>query len=570
MQINEVIRAALAEREVDLLIKNAQVVDVLSADIFETDVAIYGGYIVGFGNYKAKTILDIKGRYLAPSFIDGHVHIESSMITLPEYARVVVPHGTSAVIIDPHEIANVLGIEGINYMLRSSEELPLSVYLMLPSCVPATNLETSGARLSSGDLALLIDHPRVLGLAEMMNFPGVLSRDQEVLNKIIIARHKLVDGHAPGLSGQQLNAYISAGIYSDHECVSAEEALEKSRKGMYIMVREGSTAKNLAELLKVVTPQNSRRFFFVTDDKQPEDLLEEGHIDYLLKLAVEHHLDPIVAIQMATINAVEYFGLKGTGAVAPGYEANLVVLEDLKKFRVNLVFKDGEIVAEAGEVNPFEVKWPSPVVRGTVNIDMASLRDIGIKAKSEQVKVIEVIPDQIVTKKVIEKALVKDGLVVSDTQRDILKIAVVERHLASGNIGLALVKGFGLKEGAIASSVAHDSHNIVAVGVKDRDITRAVEAIKEMSGGQVVVRNNEVLANVPLPVAGLMSESPAQDVAGQVRQLNEAAQKIGCKLTNPFMTLAFLALPVIPELKITDKGLVDVTRFEVISLFGKD
>jgi len=567
MSLEEMIEVGRGERKSDLLIKDAQVVDVLSGEVLLTNVAVHGGRIVGFGDYRAQKVIDIQGAYLCPGLIDGHVHVESSMVTIPEFARAVVAKGTTTVVIDPHEIANVLGIEGLNYMLRSSEHLPLSVYLMLPSSVPTTHMETAGAELSSGDLYLLMAEPRVLGLAEMMNYPGVLSRDFEVLSKIKIARGKRIDGHAPGLSGKDLCAYIDAGIRSDHECTTAKEAAEKLRLGMYIMVREGSTAKNLKELLKVVTPANSRQFFFVTDDRHPGDLVAEGHIDHLIRLAIAEGLDPIIAVQMGTINAAEYFGLGEVGAVALGFVADLIVADDLESFNVVKVFKEGHLVAEEGKIHPFRKELPSRVIRSSVNIDLASLADIKIKAEGQRMRVVEIIPGQISTRHLLLQPKIENGFAVADLERDILKIAVVERHLSSGNIGLGFVKGFGLKAGAMASSVAHDSHNIIVVGTNDADMTTAVLQIKLLRGGQVVVADGQVLAEVALPIAWLMSDHPVEVVAEQVVKLNEAAKELGCAAPNPFTLLSFLALPVIPELKITDKGLVDVVKFELVSLW---
>lgn len=570
MELEELIAVARGGRPADLLIKNANVIDVLSGDIFETGVAVFRGRIAGFGDYRARTTIDAGGRYLSPGFIDGHVHVESSMLTPAEYARSVVPHGTTAIVADPHEIANVLGIEGINYMLRSSEHLPLGFFVMLPSCVPATDMETSGAVLSSGDLALMIGEPRVLGIAELMNYAGVIRGDHEVLNKVRLGltAGKRVDGHAPGVSGKELSAYVGAGIKSDHESIAASEALEKLRLGMYVMVREGTNAKNLKELTRIVTPRNNRQFLFVTDDESAEDLLEVGHIDHLLRLAVVEGLDPVMAVQMATINAAQYFKLEDRGAIAPGYRADLVLLDDLSAFRVAAVMNGGKVVARDGEALPFEAHGPKRSVRSTVNVDVASLDDLRIPARGGAVRVIEVVPDQIVTNKLAMEAPVRLGSFTSDPSRDLLKVAVVERHMASGNIGLGFARGFGLKHGAIASTVAHDSHNIIAVGVEDADLKQAVLEIKGMKGGLVVVAGGRVLASLDLPIAGLMSDKPARDVAKGVRAAIEAAGSLGCRLRNPFMQISFLALPVIPELRITDKGLVDVARQKLVSAYA--
>ncbi len=566
--MEETISVARGLKPADLLLAGARVVDVLSGGIIRTDIAIHAGRVAGLGSYDAKERLDLDGRYLCPGFIDGHLHIESTMLIPPEFTRAVLPHGTTAVVADPHEIANVLGIEGINYMLRSSEGLPLTIYLMLPSCVPATSMETSGAELSSGDLALMLPRDRVLGIAEMMNFPGVLAADREVLNKIRIAKDRRVDGHAPGLSGKDLAAYITAGIHSDHECTTAAEAREKLRAGMYIMVRQGSTEKNLSELAGIITPENSRRFMLVSDDRNPGDLLREGHVDQLVRLAIEAGVPPLTAVQMATINTASYFGLKDAGAVAPGYRADFTVLEDLEQVTVSMVLHGGRVVAEGGEAQPFAAGDPGRMLRGTVNIDYKSLKRMEVRAEGERMKVIGIIPGQITTAKLEEEPLVEDGLAVADPRRDLLKIAVVERHMASGNMGLGFVHGLGLRGGAVATSVAHDSHNIIVVGADDADMRRAVLAVEKENGGAAVVSGEEVLAVLPLPVAGLMSTRPAAEVAAAAEDLKEAASGLGCVLDDPLTALSFLALPVVPALKITDRGLVDVERFRLVGLFG--
>lgn len=562
------IKIAKGEAIADRLLKNAKVVNVLSGEIHEEDVAIAHGRIVGFGDYKAKEIIDLKGLYLAPGFIDGHIHLESTMVTPVEFARKVVPLGTTAVVTDPHEIANVLGLDGLRYILKASSNLPLDIYIMIPSCVPATDMETSGAHLGAHELSLLIGEDRVLGLGEMMNFPGVVGIDPEVMKKIKIARKKIIDGHAPLLSGKDLNAYISAGIRSDHECTRLEEAREKLRKGMWIMMREGTTEKNMEDILPLINPANSRRCLFVSDDRHPADLLQYGHLNYLLKKAVGLGLDPILAIQMVTINPAEYFHLEGQGAIAPGYRADLTVVEDLKEFRIRKVFKDGILVAEDGKLIAHEKKPERIIIRSTMNLEPGRTKNLKVRSEGERVKVIEVIPGQVLTKKIVERAKIVDGEVISDIERDIMKVAVFERHMASGRIGIGFVKGFRIKKGAIASSVAHDSHNIIVVGVNDREMEMAVMEVVGMKGGQVVVSDGEVIASLPLPIAGLISDRPIEEVNEKVKGLIDAAKKIGCTLNDPFMTLSFLALPVIPELKITDKGLVDVERFQIVSLFG--
>ena len=566
-KIRNTIEISGGGKRVDLLLKNARVINTFSGDIHRTHVAVHNGRVVGFGDYKAAQVIDLKGAYVSPGFIDGHVHIESSMVKIPEFARVVLPHGTTSAVIDPHEIANVLGLDGIKYMLASSEDSPLSVYLMLPSCVPATNLETAGAELSAHDLGLLLNDERVLGIGEMMNYPGVIYRDEEVLKKIAIAGNKVIDGHAPMLKGKQLYSYVSAGIRSDHECTNVAEAREKLRAGMYIMIREGTAAKNLKNLLPLVNSENSRKFIFVTDDRHLEDIAREGHIDYLVRTAVRLGVDPIRAIQMATINTAEYFNIKNLGAIAPGYAADLVVFDDLKKMKISKVFKSGRLVSRAGQIEPGVIKEYKGKTRGTINVRWIEHEDFAMKALGKYARVINVIPDQIVTRTSIEKVKEDGGYVSSDTEKDILKIAVIERHMASGRVALALVKGFGLKKGAIASSVSHDSHNIVVVGTHDGDMYTAAVQVVKMQGGIVAALNGQVLEALPLPVAGLMSDRSADFVREKQKRLNEIARTLGSKLSDPFMAMSFLTLPPIPEIRITDRGLIDAVKFKVTPLF---
>ena len=572
ISLKERIRIASGEGKADLLIKNGRTVDIFSGQIEKKDVAIFGGVIVGFGDYPAREIIDVRGDFLCPGLIDGHVHVESSMVTIPEFARAVLPNGTTTVVIDPHEIANVLGLEGIRFMADSARGVPLNVFIMLPSCVPATHMETSGATLKATDLKPLFKEPWVIGLAEMMNFPGVIFRDPEVLRKIEMAKGKQIDGHAPMLSGKGLYAYLTAGIRSDHECTSPREAKEKLKNGMWIMVREGTTARNLRDLIPLVTSKNSRRFLFVTDDRHPKELLEEGHINSMVRQAIRWGLDPILAIQMATLNAAEYFRLDNLGAIAPGYRADIIVFDHLGRFRIKKVFKDGVRVAENGKMLSQFPRKRGTKIQAVESIRMKPLKKDALLLRSDQplAKVIQVIPNQIVTKKVMKKILLREAVAHPDLKQDILKIAVAERHKATGNIGIGFVQGFGLKKGAIGSSVAHDSHNIVTVGTNDHDILKAVETIQAMGGGLAAVSGGKILASLPLPIAGLMSEASVTRVHLQLEALHRAARKLGCKLPDPFMTLSFLSLPVIPELKITDKGLVDVNQFKLVPLFGED
>jgi adenine deaminase len=566
-ELAKIIRVARGQMQPDLVLKSARIVNVFSAEVYEGDIAVWGDRVVGIGDYSGKKEIDLKRAYVLPGLIDGHMHIESTMVKVQEFARSVVPRGTTSVICDPHEIANVHGLEGIHYILNSSKYSPVNIFVMLSSCVPATEFETSGANLRGFDLYPLLREKWVLGLGEMMNYPGVLHEDEGLLDKISMTQDKRIDGHAPGLTGKDLNAYVAAGVTSDHESTSVDEVLEKLRLGMHIMIREGSVTKNLRDLLPAVTRDNLSRCFFVTDDRHPKDLLEKGHIDHMVKMAVKEGLDPVSAIRLATINTAQYFGLKDLGAIAPGYRADLVVVDSLKRFNVKMVFKSGRVVAKDGEMSGSRPRTPELTLRSSINIKWLAPEDFDIQAEGKRVKVIDLVPDQIVTEASVEDAKIENGLVVSDVERDILKIAVVERHLASDNIGLGLVRGFGLKKGAIASSVAHDSHNIVVVGTSNEDMMAAVVEISKMRGGLSVVRDGKLVAGLPLPVAGLMSEGTLPEVVKGLNDVRNAARRLGSGLDDAFMAMSFLALPVIPALKLTDKGLVDVDAFELTSLF---
>jgi len=571
VSLKEKIRVASGEGMADLLIKNGRVVDVFSGQIEKKDVAIFGGVIVGFGDYQARETLDVKDDFLCPGLIDGHVHIESSMVTIPEFARAVLPNGTTTVVIDPHEIANVLGKAGIRFMAELARGVPLNVFIMLPSCVPATHMETAGATLRANDLKPLLKEPWAIGLAEMMNFPGVIFRNPEVLKKIEMAEGKRIDGHAPMLSGKGLYAYLAAGIRSDHECTTLKEAQEKLKNGMWIMIREGTTARNLRSLIPLVHSKNSRRFLFVTDDRHPKELLEEGHINSMIKQAIRWGMDPILAIQMATLNAAEYFRLDNLGAIAPGYQADIVTFDHLGRFQIKKVFKDGVLIAEDGKMLSRSIQMGKSLkTKGSIRIKLLKKDAFLLRSNNPLAKVIQLIPGQIITKKVMGKILLRDGVAYPNIKKDILKIVVVERHKATGNIGIGFVQGFGIKQGAIGSSVAHDSHNLVIVTTNDQDIFKTAEVIQAMGGGLAVISDGKVLASLPLPIAGLMSESSVSQVNRQFEVLHHAAKNLGCKIPDPFMTLSFLSLPVIPELKITDKGLVDVNQFKFVPLFGED
>jgi adenine deaminase len=568
MQPSEFIKAARGERPCDLLLSNARIVDVFSGEVKAGAVAIAGGRIAGIGDYAARTTIDLGGRYIAPGFIDSHVHIESAMTCVGEFARAVAVRGTTAVVADPHEIANVLGAAGVRHMLASAEHQPVRILFTLPSCVPATEMETAGARLTAADLEPFFAEPAVVGLGEMMNYPGVLAGDPEVLNKIAAARRhgKPVDGHAPGLAGKGLAAYVAAGIGSDHECTTAAEALEKLAAGMQIMIRQGTGARNLEALLPVVSERNARRLMWCTDDRHPHDLLTEGHIDSMVAAAVRAGLELVTAVRMATLNPAERFGLSHLGAIAPGRQADLVVFSDPGCQRIEEVYVGGRPVAQdgrmvAGVPAPATVPVPPSMSLGSQALDFS------VPAGGRQVRVIDLIPDQILTRHSLEPAPVEAGRLVSDPRRDLLKIAVVERHTGSGRIGLGMVRGFGLRQGALASSVAHDSHNILVVGVTDAEMRAAVAEVAAMGGGIAAAVGGRTAAKLPLPVAGLMSLEPMQAVSDAMDRLVQTAREFGSPLKEPFMALSFLALPVIPELKITDRGLVDVLQFQHVGLF---
>jgi adenine deaminase len=564
MNLKKLISVARGEIPADLLLKNARIVNTFIGEIEPADVAIYGDRIAGVGDYdKAKEIIDLQGRFLAPGLINGHTHIESSMLHPARYAQAVVPRGTLAVVTDLHEIANVCGFKGIKFVTDWARKLPLDMLFLAPSCVPATRLETSGAQISSKEVKRILAHPKIIGLGEMMNFPGVVSGDEEVLKKISAAKGRVIDGHAPGLGGKELNAYLSAGILSDHESTTLEEGKEKLRRGMYLMIREGSSEKNLDALLPLVTDNTYKRCFFVVDDRSCSDLLREGDIDAVVRKAISRGLEPVRAIQMATINAAEYFRLHDRGGIGPGYMANLITITDLAKLEIDMVFYQGRLVAKQGK--PFFPSHPITLeLKDTVRIKSPTTKSLKIAAADETYPVIEIVPGQIVTKKTVEKIKIVDGVVMPDVERDILKLVVVERHKASGNIGLGLVKGFGLKKGALASSVAHDSHNIIAVGADDLDILKAVEEINRLQGGLVVCANLEILASLPLPIAGLLSPEPLDVVVFQHETVEKAAASLGNLPPAPFSILSFLALPVIPELRLTDLGLVDVNEFKLL------
>lgn len=569
--MSDIINVARGLEKADLVIKNANIVNVLSEEIHKGDIAICDGVIAGIGeNYSGEKEIDINGAYVTPSFIDGHVHLESTMMLPKEFAKTVLPAGTTTVIIDPHEISNVLGLHGISFMHEAVKNLPMNIYTMLPSCVPATPFETSGFDLNSYDLSLLIDKPWVLGIAEMMNFPGVLNRDKNVMAKLELAksRGKRIDGHAPYLSGKDLCGYIASGVKSDHECTTPEEAIEKLRLGVYVMIREGTAAKDLDALIPVLKTSNTRKCIFVTDDRHPADLKE--HINGMVRRVVEAGVDPIKAVQVASLNTAEYFGLKDLGAIAPGYKADLLVLPDLKSFRPDIVLKDGKVVAQDGKLAVEIPDSDAISTRNSVNVRWITMDDFKIPTEGDglkKVRALEVIPHQLITKSVLSDVKVVDGNAVSNVETDTLKICVIERHRATGNIGKGFVKGFNLKCGAIASTVAHDSHNMIVIGTNDFDMYTAAVALIKCQGGKVVVKDGEIISQLPLPIAGLMSDREFDFVVEKCDELNKAAHSIGCELEDPFMTMGFLSLPVIPELKITDKGVFDTNKFDFVDIF---
>jgi len=557
---------ARGEQPAELLFKNAQLVNVLSGEVHPANVAVDDGRIIGLGDYEAERVIDLAGRFLAPSFIEGHFHVESAMLTIPELCRAVTPHGTGAMLIDPHEFANVLGLDGIRYALESSRGLPVDFFIMLPSCVPATPLESAGARLTADDLRLMIHDERVAGIAELMNYPGVFLGRESELAKIEAGKGKAIDGHSPGLRGKNLNAYALAGVRSDHESTELEEAREKLRLGMHVLLREGSTERNLEHLAPLVTPANSANCSFATDDKLPGDLVHEGQIDHCVRKAIRLGVPPVSAFQMATINPARHYRLRNYGAVAPRFWADFVAFENLQEPRVQQTWKRGALVAEEGQFLA-PLPPPVPVPRSTMNLRYSPTKLEVAANGNGSIKVIEIVPSQIVTRKVVAPPKVEHGRLAADPARDILKLVVVERHRATGNVGVGFVRGFQLRKGALGSTVAHDAHNVVVAGVDDRDILAAIAALERMQGGLVVVSEGEAQAALALPIAGLVSDQPLEAVLRSVDELNAAARALGCQLDAPFMTLSFLSLSAIPELKLTDQGLIDVERMEVTGLW---
>ncbi len=564
-QLRTLIAVAQGHQPADLLFHGGQVVNVFTGELEAVAVAIVAGQIAGLAaspNQFAppRKSFDLAGRYLAPSFIDAHIHLESTQLWVDEFARIAVAHGTGTVVADPHEIANVLGQAGVQALIDGARNLPLNTYFVAPSCVPASARETSGATLDAAAVAPMLDWPAIIGLGEMMNFPGVLAADEEVLTKLTAAqqRNLPIDGHAPGVGNTALNAYAAAGISADHESTTLEEAREKLRRGLTVMIREGSTARNLQALLPLVTPATASHCTFVSDDREAVTLLDEGHLDAILRQAVAQGLDPFLAIRLVTLNPARFWRLPGLGAVAPGYYADLVVLDDLHDFHAHAVFHRGKLVARDGEPLFAANNTPPALLRNTVHLAPLTADSLRLPATGQPMTIVGAIPGQIVTERIVALPTVEAGEVVADPSRDLLKIAVVERHHATGNIGVGLLHGFGLQRGAIASSVGHDAHNITAIGTNDRDMLAAIAAIAAMGGGIVAVADGATIAALPLPLAGLLSDQPINDVAAQHHALEEAARTLGCTIAAPFALLSFMPLSVIPAVRITDQGLVEL------------
>ena len=562
----KLVQVALGNEPADLVLKNAEVFHVFTGEFLNADVAIVDGYIAGVGeNYTGITEIDLSGKFLLPGYIDSHINLESSTLLPDEFARAAISNGTTTVIMDPHEIANVCGTAGIRFMLEATERIPLNVYMTLPSCVPASRLDTSGAILEADDLKPILSHPRVLGLGEMMDFHGVLNLNEGVYAKLSMADNIFVEGHAPGLKDKTLMAYAAAGIKSDHECTTPEQALQRLRAGMHLHLREGAVSKNFMALSEVINQDTAPYISFCADDISAEELLKEGHINKIVRMAISRKVPVATVLQIATINTAKYYGLKDVGAIAPGYKADILVMDSQNVRMPRQVYKSGQLVCTDGVVVDIPKTVIPPEVMNTINIKGIRKEDLKIPMNGNMANVIGIVPYQVVTKHFKLQVAVKNGEVISDIENDILKLAVFERHHGTGNVGLGLVKGLGLKSGAIASSIAHDSHNIIVAGTNDTDMILAVEEISRIGGGIVIVENGSILSCFPLPIAGLMTDLPAQEVADKQAELREIAHSLGVySFINPFLTLSFCSLPVIPALKLTDQGLVLVATGKYI------
>jgi adenine deaminase len=566
--LTRLVEAAQGKRPADLCLRGCRLVNVLNGRIEEVDLAVQDGFIAGWGDYDALVNIDAEGMYACPGFIDGHIHIESTLLSPDQFCAAVLPCGTSAVVADPHEIANVLGITGLRYFLSAADRLPLDLYFNLPSCVPATPLETSGAQLRASDLYSMLPHPRLLGLAEMMNFPGVIAAFPDVMDKLLLFQDRVIDGHSPQLSGLGLNAYLATGIGSDHECTSLQEAKEKLSKGMTIMLREGSQSKDLAALLPLVDDHNWPQCMLVTDDRHPDDLLREGHMNAVVNRAVQLGMDPVRALTLATLTPARYFGLKRQGAIAPGYQADLSLSPSLSPWNPVRVFKRGVEVARNGRLLIAQEAWSSPSFPSSpMAVSRLNVEHLAIPAQNGMLRVIGAQEGTLLTRHILAAPSVENGRVVSDVERDILKMVIFNRYLPAKPPSVGFVQGIGLKTGAMATTVAHDSHNLIAVGASDSSIVRVAEAVRQAGGGMAVGGEEDEPVLLPLPVAGLMSDKPLHEVVERLERLTGKARTLGSPLRNPFMALSFLALPVIPELKLTDLGLVDVSTFSFTSLF---
>ena len=568
MDLKGLIEVARGDAQADLVLTNARIVNTFTGEIEENSVAVHRGRVAGVGDYTwARRIVDLGGKFLAPGFIDGHVHLESTYLHVDQFARAVVPRGTLAAVTDLHEVTNVSGLDGMRYIMDCARKVPVDLFFMAPSCVPATHMETSGATLGPEDIKKALRWRGVLGLGEIMNFPGVISGDNHVLEKVQAAHGRPKDGHAPRVRGKALNAYLAPIIGSDHESTEYEEGLEKLRRGMRLMIREGSSEKNLEELLPLVNQGNYHRCMLVVDDRNALDVLKDGDVDAVVRKAIRLGLDPIRAIQMASLNVAEYFRLEGLGGIAPGYHANMLVIRDLEALDIEQVYYRGRLVAEDGKALFDAALPPNDSMARTMRVKPFAVEGLALKSKAtETYPVIEIVPGQIVTRRLDERPSRSNGSIVADPGRDLLKLVVMERHHATGNVGIGLVKGFGLQRGAMATSVAHDSHNIVVVGVDDGDIFAAIKEVERNQGGLAVAADGMAQASLPLPIAGLLSPEPLETVAAKIEDLERLARELGCSVHSPFSVLSFLALPVIPELKLTDMGLVDVMAGKLLEL----